>query len=359
MTRQFAILSPVKGTSLRTAKALVHAGLVTSEQRDDMERMSERYAISVTPEMQAAMTSANDPVGLQFIPDIREMDILPQELSDPIGDDKHAPMKALVHRYKNRVLLKPTNVCAVYCRFCFRRDMVGPGGDSIMQKDVDVALDYIEQHPEIEEIILTGGDPLMLAVKRLQPLMQRLHAIKHVRWIRFHTRIPVVSPSKISDELIACLAGEKRIIMAIHANHANEFTPAAKDALERLTRQGVMLLGQSVLLKGINSSVSALVDLCETMIDHHIKPYYLHHPDLTVGTSHFRFSFEEGIELVNQLHQRVSGICMPQYTLDIPGGFSKIAINRDTVQAVEGKKGHYKLRDSHGSIHDYVDELPA
>lgn len=344
--------------TLRSADDLLNAGLIAPENHAAIDTMTQRYAISITPEMDALMDrhNANDPIALQFVPDIRENTILPQELYDPIGDYAHSPSPALVHRYKNRVLLKPTHVCAVYCRFCFRREMVGPEGNSITQSDIDKALDYIEAHDEISEVILTGGDPLMLSPKRLGALMVRLQSMPHIRWLRFHTRVPVVSPSRINAELIQALKGIKTVVMAVHANHAREFTADAGAALARLAGAGVVLLGQSVLLKGINNSVDALADLCETMMANRIKPYYLHHPDLTTGTGHFRLSFEEGMTLMDQLRERVSGVCVPQYTLDIPGGVTKLAISRDTVRPA-GKPGHYILQDPSGREHNYQDQL--
>jgi lysine 2,3-aminomutase len=314
----------------------------------------------ITPEMAQLIVPGDpaDPIALQFLPDAREEIILPQELYDPTGDYPHAPMKALVHRHANRVLLKPTMVCAVYCRFCFRRDMVGPEGDTITQSDVDQALEYIAAHTEINEVILTGGDPLVLSPKRVADLMQKLQAIPHIRWIRFHTRIPVVAPDKISAEMLDALKGIKPVLMAVHVNHAREITPKAGAALARLAHNGVVLLGQSVLLKGINDKVETLAELFETLMVNRVKPYYLHHPDLTAGTSHFRMSFEEGMALMNKLQQRVSGVCMPQYVIDIPGGVTKIAITPDNVQAVEGKPGHYVLHDPMGGKHNYSDIIP-
>ncbi|MDB5478085.1 MAG: lysine 2,3-aminomutase, partial [Alphaproteobacteria bacterium] len=303
--------------------------------------------VAITPEMAGLIVPGDpdDPIALQFVPSALEQIILPQELFDPINDYDHSPVKALVHRHQNRVLLKPTNICAVYCRFCFRRDMVGPDGDTITQEDVEQALTYIEGHTEINEVILTGGDPLMLSPKKLAALMRRLKAIPHIRWIRFHTRVPVVSPGKINDEMLVALGGTKPVIMAIHANHPREITAEVSTALARLANSSIVLLGQSVLLKGINDKVETLAELFETMMINRVKPYYLHHPDLTAGTSHFRFPLERGMVLMNGVRAQVSGICIPQYTLDIPGGVIKIAITPDTVQEIEGKPGAYLLRD--------------
>lgn len=370
MTDLFPIASLVgkERKTLRSANDMVEKALVDPAQLDDLAQMAKRYAVAMTPEMYQLATEKDDAIARQFVPDLQELTVLPQEMQDPIGDYNHAPthegqeLKALVHRHADRVLLKPTNVCAVYCRFCFRREMVGPEGHSITQNDVDLALDYIEQHPEITEVILTGGDPFMLSLRRMEPMMMRLNAIAHLRRIRFHTRMPIVSPGKLSKEMIEILTRShqhgKKIILAIHVNHAREFSAEACEALTRLATNGIMLLGQSVLLRGVNDNVTALADLCTTMLDNHIKPYYLHHPDLTVGTAHFRMSFEKGMALMSALRQQVSGIAVPQYTLDIPGGFSKIAIHDGNIRAIEGKAGHYKVRDESGQWHDYVDILP-
>jgi lysine 2,3-aminomutase len=320
-----------------------------------------KLPLGITPDMARLVVAddPNDPIALQFLPTDLEARILPQELIDPTGDYIHAPLKALVHRHPNRVLLKPTMVCAVYCRFCFRRDMVGPNGDSITQKDVEDALGYISQHTEINEVILTGGDPLMLSPKKLQTLLHQLQAMPHIKWIRLHSRVPVVAPNKITNEMINSLKGLKAVVIAIHANHAREITAEAGAALSRLANNGVVLLGQSVLLKGINNSVEALKALFETMMANRVKPYYLHHPDLTAGTSHFRLPFEEGMELMNAVSMQVSGVCMPQYTLDIPGGVTKIAITPANVRANPEITGGYILRDPSGRDHFYQDNLNA
>ena len=357
------ILYPHTSKTLRSVTDLQEAGFVPENRVQALQQVADRYTVAVTPAMAELIENHRegmiDPIAAQFIPTEAEMVTLPQEISDPIGDYHHSPLKALVHRHGNRVLLKPTLACAVYCRFCFRREMVGPNGDSISQKDVDDALAYIAENKQIHEVILTGGDPLVLSAARLQSLMQRLHAMPHLRYIRLHTRIPIVQPGKISREVAEGLRGPKPVYMAVHANHAREFTPQAAQALARLADGGIVLLGQSVLLKNINNTLEALADLCETMLQHRVKPYYLHHPDLAIGTSHFRLSLEEGMALMDGLRQRVSGIAVPQYTLDIPAGDGmKIAISRETVRRAPSEgTGVYILRDPTGREYRYSDPL--
>ena len=348
----------ISDRQIRTTNDLLQAGLISADEFADIAAVAKDYDISITPDMARLIEEKGDPIALQFVPDVREAVILPQEKNDAISDYPKSPLKALVHRYPNRVLLKPTNVCAVYCRFCFRRDMVGPDGDTITQQDMEDALVYIAARPEISEVIFSGGDPLMLSPKRIKAYLQTLDAIPHVRWVRFHSRIPVVAPARITDELLDAFTISKPVMLAIHTNHAREITPQVTEVLSRLTKAGVMLLGQSVLLRGINDNIEALAELMETLMQHRVKPYYLHHPNLvTTGTSHFRISFETGMALMNQLRERVSGVCVPQYTLEIPSGFIKVAITPHSVRPIANKPGHYILRDTSGREFEYSDAL--
>ena len=351
--------TPSAERTLRSTDDLVEAGLLNAERAVALEPLATRYTVAITPEMSKLIDRDDpfDPIAAQFIPDVREMNLLPQELLDPTDDYTHSPLKALVHRHKDRVLLKPTVACAVYCRFCFRREMVGPNGDTITQSDIDEALDYIVAHTEIKEVILTGGDPLMLSPARLGSLMQRLQAIPHVKWLRFHTRVPVVAPEKITAELLTALRGVKAVLMAVHVNHAREITADAGAALARLAGQGVALLGQSVLLKGVNDDADTLVNLFETLMTHRVKPYYIHHPDLTTGTSHFRLNFEKGMELMEAVRKRISGVCVPHYVVDIPGGTFKVPVSRDNIRPIQGQKGAYLVLDPYGKEHFYSDPL--
>lgn len=315
---------------------LIDAGLVTSDALSDLEAISARYAIAITPQIAALIEGDNaiDPIAAQFVPSVNELNILAIENVDPIDDAAFSPVKGLVHRYADRVLLKVVSVCPVYCRFCFRREMVGPGGDALIGEDLDAAIDYIAQRPEIFEVIMTGGDPFMLSPRRIKGLTARLAAIPHVKLIRWHTRVPMVDSARVSVDLVDALTCDGVATwVAIHANHAREFTPDACAALARLVKSGVALVSQSVLLKGVNDNVDALVDLMRAFLVNRVKPYYLHHPDLAQGTSHFRPTIGQGQELMRALRSQISGLAQPTYVLDVPGGATKAPLLGEYVQA--------------------------
>jgi lysine 2,3-aminomutase len=258
----------------------------------------------------------------------------------------------IVHRYPDRVLLKAVHVCPVYCRFCFRREMVGPQGlGTLTPTELDAAMAYIAAHEEIWEVILTGGDPLVLSPRRLGAIMARLAEIAHVKIVRFHTRVPVVEPERIDAEMVAALkASGKTTYLAVHANHPRELTAAARAGFDLLIDGGVMLVSQSVLLKGVNDDVETLAALMRGFVENRIRPYYLHHPDLAPGTGHFRITVEEGQALVGALRGRISGLCQPTYVLDIPGGYGKADIG---AAGIVGQDGCFTVRDWQGGEHDY------
>lgn len=345
---------PVKArsASLKTVADLEAARLVPGNS--GLEAVAEKYAIGITPSV-LELIDPNDPVdpmALQFVPSAAELLTTPEERDDPIGDLSHSPVEGIVHRYPDRVLLKAVHVCPVYCRFCFRREMVGPQGlGTLTSAELDAAMDYIASHTEIWEVILTGGDPLVLSPRRLAGLMERLSGIEHVKIVRFHTRVPVVEPDRIDAEMVAALTSSgKSTYLAVHANHPREFSAAAKAAFETLVDGGVVLVSQSVLLRGINDDVETLAALMRGFVENRIKPYYLHHPDLAPGTSHFRMSIEEGQKLVAALRGRISGLCQPTYVLDIPGGYGKADIGAATVSAGDGC---FRVRDWQGEEHAY------
>jgi len=295
---------------------------------------------------------ADDPLSLQFLPDIRELHSLPYETSDPIGDMPFSPIEGIVHRYPDRVLLKVAHSCPVYCRFCFRRDMIGSKGTPLQGDALDAAIDYVRAHPKIWEVILTGGDPLTLSGRRLGEILRKLGSIDSLSVLRIHSRVPVVAPQSIDASTINALQQSLPVYLAVHVNHPDEITKEVVTAMRQLSDAGVVLLSQTVLLKGVNDSATVLGALFRRLVRLKIRPYYLHHPDLAPGTSHFRVSMEVGQELMHTLRETLSGLCLPTYVLDIPGGFGKVPIGPDRV----GEKSTSGLRivqDARGNRYSY------
>ena len=317
-------------TTLANPAALARAGLIAPERLAALEAVAERYAVAVTPASAALIDPADpaDPIGLQFLPQEAELKAAPDEAADPIGDLAKSPVEGIVHRYPDRVLLMPTRVCASYCRFCFRRERVGPGrGASLTAAELDVALAYIADRPQIWEVILTGGDPLVLSARRLASLMSRLGEIDHVKVVRLHTRVPAVAPERVTSALVSALKrGGKAVYVALHANHPRELTAEARAACARLIDAGIPMLSQSVLLRGVNDSPEVLAELMRAFVETRIRPYYLHHGDPAPGTSHLRLTLEEGQALVRSLRGHVSGLAQPTFVLDIPGGHGKVPV---------------------------------
>ncbi|MCL6708460.1 lysine-2,3-aminomutase-like protein [Pseudomonas sp. R2.Fl] len=340
---------------LKSVEDLVSAGFAGHEDRERLQAVADRYAIALTPTVAGLIggTDPADPIAAQYLPSVLELETSPDELSDPIGDHAHSPVTGIVHRYPDRVLLKAVSVCPVYCRFCFRREMVGPTGDgNLSPVELAAALDYIRDHDEIWEVILTGGDPLVLSPRRLREIASALAQIPHVKILRIHTRVPVVDPERIDAELVDALnISGKTIYLALHANHPREMTLEARAALGRLGDVGVVLLSQSVLLRGVNNDAETLAELMRAFVEARVKPYYLHHPDMAPGTGHFRLSITEGQAIMRALRSKVSGLCIPAYILDLPGGYGKVALGEDNVRRAED--GTYRIVDRSGTEHSY------
>jgi lysine 2,3-aminomutase len=343
--------------TLRTPQDLVDAGLASADDFAMLSEVAARYAVAAPPALVALIDPADaaDPIARQIVPSGAELDIQPRELADPIGDHAHEPVHGLVHRYPDRVLLKVVAVCPVYCRFCFRREMVGPGKEAgLSPAQLDAALAYIRAHEEIREVILTGGDPFMLSAKRAEALTRALGAIDHMKTIRWHTRMPVADPERVDDAFVAAICSEtKAVYVALHANHPRELSPEARAACARLVDAGIPMLSQSVLLRGVNDDIDTLSALMRAFVEARSKPYYLHHPDLAPGTSHFRITVEEGQALVRALRDRVSGLAQPHYVIDIPGGVSKALASPADVEATADG---FRLRGRDGRWRDYAEE---
>jgi len=312
--------------TLRSTEALLRAGLVAPVDATALRAVEARYAVAVPAAFRALIGHPDDPIGRQVIPHPDELITAAHEAADPIADEALSPVAGIVHRYADRVLLKPLLVCPLYCRFCFRREQVGPDGGLLSPAQMDAALDYIRARPAIREVILTGGDPLLLSPRRLGELLAALDDMPQLDQIRIHSRVPVAEPGLVTAALLAALRVEKPLYLAVHANHALEFSAQAAAALRALAGAGAVLLGQSVLLRGVNDSAAALEDLFRAMLRHRVKPYYLHQLDPAPGTARFHVPIAEGQALLAALRGRVTGLAWPTYVLDIPGGHGKVPV---------------------------------
>jgi lysine 2,3-aminomutase len=331
--------------TVRDIDGLIRAGFATEADRPALADVGARYAINISDTFAGLIASPDDAIGRQFVPHGDERITAPHENPDPIGDDALSPLPGIVHRYADRVLLKPLLICPVYCRFCFRREHVGPDGGLLTEAQLDAAFGYIATRTELREVILTGGDPLMLSPRRMGAIMQRLAAIPHVETIRIHSRLPLATPERLTEVMAEALDVDRAVWLVVHANHAREFTPAGQAALRRVQVRGIPVLGQSVLLRGVNDTTEALEGLFRAMIAARVKPYYLHQLDPAPGTARFHVPIAEGQALLRSLRGRVTGLAWPTYVLDIPGGHGKVPIGPGYL-AAEGE-----VRDPAGISH--------
>jgi lysine 2,3-aminomutase len=320
-----------------------------------MAHIGERYAVAITPAMAALIdrNDTQDPIARQFIPDAAELRASPSELGDPTGDDAHSPTEGLVHRYPDRVLVKLVSQCPVFCRFCFRREIVGPSGSRLLsRKAFEAVLAYVAARAEIWEVIFSGGDPFILSPRRLTEISERFGAVSHIKVIRWHTRVPAVAPERVTEALVRALKNAgKAVFVALHANHPRELTSEARAACARLIDAGIPMLSQTVLLKGVNDDAETLSALMRAFVETRIRPYYLHHLDRAPGTAHFSVPIERGQELMRALRGRLSGLCQPTYVLDIPGGHGKSPI---TPSYLSGGPNSWSIKDFSGLSHAYA-----
>lgn len=316
--------------TLRRVDDLIGAGLVGESERAALERLALESAVALTPAVVDLIDAADpaDPIARQYVPSASELRVGAEERADPIGDDAFSPVKGVVHRYPDRALLKPILVCPVYCRFCFRRETVGDADASLSANELDEAMAYLAGRPELREIVVTGGDPLMLTPSRLADLVARVAALPHIEVLRFHSRVPVADPERVGPAMAMALksTGALAVWVSVHVNHPRELGAPARAALARLADAGVPLVSQSVLLRGVNDDAQVLEDLFRALVRNRVRPYYLHHPDLTRGTGHFRPTIAEGQAIMRALRGRLTGIAQPTYVLDIPGGAGKVPV---------------------------------
>jgi lysine 2,3-aminomutase len=335
-----------------TIADLVDDGLASAADAPVLERVARDFRLRLTPQMRAASTRSAG-VARQFVPSAAELIQRPEDMIDPIGDDTHSPVPGLTHRYPDRVIVHVTKTCEVYCRFCFRRETVGDTGH-LPPDQLDAALEYIAATPAISEVILTGGDPLVLSARRIADLMARLAKIDHVALVRLHTRVPVVAPDRISAALVDALRLHPSVWVVVHTNHADELTDPARAALGRLADAGLPLLSQTVLLRGVNDDADVLEALFRALLRLRVKPYYLHHCDLARGAGHFRTTIAAGQAIMAALRGRLSGTALPTYVLDIPGGHGKVPIGPDYLTR-DGDGDGWVVTDPMGNAHVYHD----
>ncbi len=344
---------------IRRVADLVARGLIDGDRAAAIGRVVDRFALSITDDMAALIdpSDPDDPIARQFVPDEDELHVRPDEVTDPIGDAAHRTVPGIVHRYPDRVLLTPTHLCRIYCRFCFRRDAVGDGEATLTEAEVDAAVAYVAARPEIFEVILTGGDPLVLSDRRLSLLLDRLEAVPHVEVVRIHSRVPVVDPARVTEETARLLRRRFATWMVVHVDHPRELTPAAGAAIARLVDAGVPLLSQTALLAGVNDEAEVLEALFRALVRLRVKPYYLHHLDRAEGTARFRVPVAKGRALIASLRGRVTGLAQPTYVLDIPGGHGKVPIGADPLERLgeggEAGTSRWRVTAPDGGSHDW------
>ncbi len=313
--------------------------------------------LSITPHTLKLIDFANpnDPILLMTVPQEAELRVTPEELMDPIGDETKSPIPFLTHRYPDRVLVYASFSCSAYCRFCFRRFKTGQATPGPNEADIDRICEYLLAHPEVDEVILTGGDPLTLVDAQLELFLRKLRVVPSIQRIRIHTRVPVNLPSRITPVLIQLfqrfMDETRPIFIVTHFNHPRELAKENIRAIAALVNAGIVVRNQSVLLRGVNDSVETLRMLFKQLVNIRVVPYYLHQLDLARGTNHFRVSIEEGIELMRQLQGATSGIALPKYMLDIPNGKGKVPLQYTYLRKADGRS--YEVENFEREIFAY------
>ena len=356
---------------LTTAEQLERYMTLTPEEKAGCANASHKLALAITPYF-FNLIDRHDPacpIRRQVIPRAEEMIISAEERLDSLGEDAHSPVPGLVHRYPDRVLFLVTDRCASYCRYCTRSRLVSNAQDYNFHPEHEQALRYIEAHPEVRDVLLSGGDPLLLSDKKLDHLLGRLRAIKHVEFIRIGSRIPVFLPQRITPELCAVFKQHGPVWMSIHVNHPREATQELKDACERLAYAGVPLGNQSVLLRGVNDDPDVMKALVHRLLRMRVRPYYLYQMDLITGGSHFKADVRKGLEIIEALRGHTTGYAVPQYVIDAPGGGGKVPINPEYLEKItddevvfrnyEGKVFRYSLNSSPLPTQTPREGLPA
>jgi lysine 2,3-aminomutase len=326
---------------------------LTPEEFAGAKLANRKLALAITPYFFNLIDPADEhcPIRRQVIPRIEETDTAPWEMSDPCGEDSHSPVPGLVHRYPDRVLFLVTDRCAAYCRYCTRSRLVSNASGYDFHPEFDRQIEYIAQHPEIRDVLLSGGDPLLLSDDKLESLLGRLRAIPHVEFLRIGSRIPTFLPQRITRELCAMLKRFHPLFISVHSNHPRELTTEVRDAVGRLADAGIPLGNQSVLLKHVNDDATVMTALVQKLLMCRVKPYYLYQCDLIAGSAHLRASVSKGLEIMEQLRGHTTGYAVPQYVIDAPGGGGKVPINPEYVLCRNA--GRLLIRNYEGKIFEY------
>jgi len=328
--------------SLRTASDLYDAGFISKKELNEYRPLLDRYRF-LLPRYYAGLIDKKDPecpIRLQAIPLLKELERHANFTPDPLGDLQHQPASRITHRYQNRVLIHLTSNCSMYCRYCFRKSLLNDLSNGLFSGVPEEAIGYVRQRPEIQEVIFSGGDPLMLSDTSLENILQALSKCSQLRRIRLHTRVPVTFPARITTDLVQTLSRSAYpIVVVTHFNHPKEFTPDSFEACRKLRSEGrILLLNQSVLLKDVNNKVSTLESVSHRLFEFGILPYYLHHPDRAEGTRHFFLSPEEGIEILKALREKLPGYLVPRYVIDVVGFPYKRDVESYFFEAATGEK---------------------
>jgi lysine 2,3-aminomutase len=326
---------------------------LNSEERAGVLLAGTKLALAVTPHYFNLIERDNPdcPIRRQVIPRIEEGYDSPYDMADPCGEDSHMPVPGLVHRYPDRVLFLVTDRCASYCRYCTRSRVVSGVGEQELVTDFEEAFRYLEKNTAIRDVLLSGGDALLLSDSRLEAILQRLRSIPHLEFLRIGTRVPIFLPQRITPELCNMLRKYHPLWMSVHVNHPRELTSEVRDALGRLSDSGIPLGNQSVLLKGVNDSPEVMKELIHKLLLCRVRPYYLYQCDLIRGSSHLRTSVAKGIEIIESLRGFTSGYSIPQYVIDAPGGGGKVPINPNYVVYHDSEK--IVIRNYEGKIFEY------
>lgn len=322
-----------------TVEALAKKIKLNTVELEQAKKAEEKFELLITPTFLKLMQGedSNGPIRKQVVPLGEELKVAACELTDPIGDNSHSPVKGLVHRYSDRVLIWPTKNCAIHCRFCFRKHLTGPKQWFLSPLEVDKIIKYLENHCEIQEVIFSGGDPLLLPDKLLDFWIKKIKSVGHIKRLRFHTKLFSALPSRITPALLKVLKQFDPVYIAVHINHPKEISAEFVEAVRRARKAGIILVTQTVLLRGVNDNAEILKELFLKLVDMGVKPYYLHQGDLVTGTAHLRTTIDDGIKIMKQLRGRISGLAMPQYILDIPGGHGKVPIDLNYIKKTKDK----------------------